>query len=134
MRVFLDTNVLVGAFASRGLCADLFEVVLLEHELITGNGVLRELRRALQQKIRLPKRHCDQIVEFVQGAAANRVQSSSPIRAPVDPDDAAILGEALSGESDLFVTGDAAVQQLALLGRMRILSPRSFWDLLHSGA
>jgi len=28
VRVFLDTNVLVAAFATRGLCADLMRVVL----------------------------------------------------------------------------------------------------------
>lgn len=47
MRVFLDTNVLVSAFASRGLCADLFELVLVEHDLVLGRTVLRELNKAL---------------------------------------------------------------------------------------
>lgn len=42
MRVLVDTNVLVSAFASRGFCADLFELVLLEHELIVGSNVLRD--------------------------------------------------------------------------------------------
>lgn len=32
MRVFLDTNVLVSAFATRGLSADVFRLVLAEHE------------------------------------------------------------------------------------------------------
>jgi uncharacterized protein len=41
LRVFLDTNVLVSAFAARGLCADLFELVLLQHELILSRSVLR---------------------------------------------------------------------------------------------
>ncbi len=43
MRVFLDTNVLVSAFAARGICADLLELVLLEHDLIIGRHVLGEL-------------------------------------------------------------------------------------------
>ena len=30
MRLFLDTNVLVAAFATRGLCADLLSAVLAE--------------------------------------------------------------------------------------------------------
>jgi hypothetical protein len=38
--VFLDTNVLVSAFASRGLCADLFETVLLEHDFLVGRNVI----------------------------------------------------------------------------------------------
>jgi hypothetical protein len=32
--VFLDANVLVSAFATRGLSAELLELVLLEHRLI----------------------------------------------------------------------------------------------------
>jgi hypothetical protein len=43
VKVFFDTNVLLDAFATRGLCADLFAHVLLEHELLTGEFVLREL-------------------------------------------------------------------------------------------
>ncbi len=36
MKVFLDTNVLVSAFTTRGLSADLFRLVVAEHELLTG--------------------------------------------------------------------------------------------------
>ena len=55
MRVFLDTNVLVAAFATRGLCADVMRVVLAEHQ-VTGDVVLRELRKALARRIKLPRR------------------------------------------------------------------------------
>jgi predicted nucleic acid-binding protein len=133
LRIFPDTNVLFSAFASRGLGADLFEVIVLEHALITGKAVLAELRQSLQQEIRLPARRCEEIVEFLRGAAATCVQSSSPISAAVDADDAVILGEAVSGRSEIFVTGDAGVQRLAELDQMKILSPRNLWDYLHSG-
>ena len=56
MRVFFDTNVLAAAFATRGLCADLFAHVLLEHELVVGEVVLRELRNKLKTKLKLPVR------------------------------------------------------------------------------
>jgi predicted nucleic acid-binding protein len=49
LRGFLDTNVLVSAFATRGLCADVLRHVLTEHELLTGEVVLAELRRALRE-------------------------------------------------------------------------------------
>ena len=53
MRVALDTNVLVAAFATRGLCADLVRVVLAEHELVFPPAVRTELRRVLAKKIGL---------------------------------------------------------------------------------
>ena len=51
MKVFLDTNVLASALTTRGLCAELFEVVLQSHELLTSDPVLRELERILPEKL-----------------------------------------------------------------------------------
>jgi hypothetical protein len=50
LRVFLDTNVLVAAFATRGLCADLLRVVLVRHELVVADVVLDGCR-ALKREI-----------------------------------------------------------------------------------
>lgn len=69
MRVFLDTNVLVSAFASRGLCAELLELVLLDHDLIIGQAVLRELEKALREKVKLPNARSAEIVEFISSEA-----------------------------------------------------------------
>jgi len=134
VRVFLDTNVLVSAFASRGLCADLFELVLLEHDLILGRNVLRELAKALRQKIKLPAARSDEIVEFITGEAAQVVDDAAPIAAEVGADDALVLGEALAGESNIFVTGDAALSKLDAIEKLEIVSPRRLWEILRSGA
>jgi predicted nucleic acid-binding protein len=55
LRVFLDTNVLVSAFASRGICADLLRYVLVEHDLLVGEVVLVELERVLLGRIKVPR-------------------------------------------------------------------------------
>jgi putative PIN family toxin of toxin-antitoxin system len=130
VKVFLDTNVLVSAFASRGICADIFELVLLEHDLLTGENVLRELGKALRQKIRLPAAVESEVVELVEGEVPAGIKDSAPLRAPVDDDDARVLGEATHGGADLFVTGDAALLKLGRLDRLQIVSPRQFWELL----
>jgi putative PIN family toxin of toxin-antitoxin system len=132
LRVFLDTNVLVSAFASRGLCADLFELILLEHELIVGTRVLVELRRSMRQKIKLPAARSDEIIEFVREHTNTFIQSGEPIVAAVDDADARVIGEAITGRADVFVTGDTAIQRLGGMGQMRILSPRAFWEYLHA--
>jgi putative PIN family toxin of toxin-antitoxin system len=134
LRIFLDTNVLVSAFASRGLCADLFELILLEHELVVGTQVLAELRRALRLKIKLPAARCDEIDEFLREHGGILAESVPPVIAAVDDDDARVLGQAIAGAADVFVTGDAAIQRLARIERMRILSPRAFWNSLRSRA
>ena len=132
MRVFLDTNVLVSAFAARGLCADLFERVLLEHELILGRNVLLELTKVLQKKVKLPAQEAERIVGFVSGEATQLVESYLPVSAPVDIDDAIVLGEALNGRAEVFVTGDAMLLRVGRIEQLKIVSPRMFWELLQS--
>lgn len=131
MRVFLETNALVSAFACRGIRADLFELVLLDHELISGRNVLRAPAAALRSKIRLAKAHADAIVEFVAAEAAFHSEHAEPEDADADADDALVRAEALGGRSGVFVSGDAALLRLGALGAMRVLSPRQFREALH---
>ena len=130
MRVFLDTNVLVSAFATRGLCADLFELGLLQHQLILSRSVLRELEKALRQKVKLPARDSAAIIGFLTDQAQHLLASSLPVGAAVDPDDAVVLGDAVEGHAEVFVTGDAKILALRRHGELRIVSPRAFWELL----
>ena len=44
MGVLLDTNVLIAAFISRGACADLLEHVIRQHEVVSSDALLEELR------------------------------------------------------------------------------------------
>ena len=132
MRVFLDTNVLVSAFATRGLSADLLELVLIEHDLITGRNVLRELDRVLRTRIKLPAARCAEIVEFVGLEAFTVIENAAAADCEADEDDKLILGEAIAGRSEVFITGDAVVIALGELGTMRILTPRQLWEKLRT--
>jgi putative PIN family toxin of toxin-antitoxin system len=128
VRVFLDTNVLVSAFATRGLCADLLELVLLEHDLVLGRHVVQELNKALRSKLRLPAALSSAIVDFVSGEATQTIEQAAPALVQADTADARVLGEALAGKAALFVTGDAALLELGTIENMEIVSPRGFWE------
>jgi len=112
VRVFVDTNVLVSAFASRGLCAEVLELVLLDHDWILGRNVVRELDEALRERLKLPFRHPAEIVDFILGEVAQLIDKADAASVNVDAADALVLGEALAARGELFVTGDTA-----LLGR-----------------
>ena len=130
MRVFLDTNVLVAAFATRGLCADVMRVVLAEHQLITGEVVLHELRKALDRRIKLPTATIDDILTLLREQEVvpkPRKPSEVPVR---DPDDRWILASAMVGRADVLVTGDRDLIDIANKAPLPILDPRAFWDLL----
>ncbi|MGQ0546516.1 MAG: putative toxin-antitoxin system toxin component, PIN family [Betaproteobacteria bacterium] len=130
MRVFLDTNVLVSAFATRGLSADLLELVLVGHELVTGRAVLRELDRVLRAKLKIPPPRAAEIVAFVSGEAVQVAEDAPLADCKADEDDRLVLGEALAVGAEVCVTGDGALLALGRIGQMRIVSPRELWQLL----
>jgi putative PIN family toxin of toxin-antitoxin system len=129
VKVFLDTNVLASALTTRGLCADLFEVVLQSHELLTSDPVLRELKRILPGKL-------SQSEEITQGfihllsTHALVVKSEPPFPSLPDPDDEPIVAAALAGKASVFVTGDKALLQIQRVEDLAIISPRNFWEML----
>jgi putative PIN family toxin of toxin-antitoxin system len=132
VRIFLDTNVLVSAFAARGLCAEVLQLVLLDHELITGRNVLRELEKALREKVKLSVGRSTEIIDFVSNEATQNVDKAEPAQLDIDAADALVVGEALAGRAELFVTGDAALLGLAVAEPLKVLSPRQFWETLRS--
>ncbi len=134
MRVFLDTNVLVAAFATRGLCADVLRHVLAEHELLLSDQVLSELKRTLRDKIRLPPAEIENVVALLahQTVVATPREPLTGLRL-ADADDVRILTAALAARADVFVTGDAEVLALGQAASLAIRSPREFWSLARSG-
>ena len=47
MKIVLDTNVLIAAFIARGVCTDVFERVIDEHELLLSPFILKEFERVM---------------------------------------------------------------------------------------
>jgi uncharacterized protein len=130
VRVFLDTNVLVSAAATRGLCADVLREVLASHELLTSAQVLSELRRVLRMKLGVAQ---DLIDDFISLIRQNTVLAQPGPPPPVqigDRDDLPVLSAAIAGKAEVFVTGDKELLDLKEVKSLAILSPRQFWDRL----
>ena len=130
MKVFLDTNILASALATRGLCADVLRVILANEELVTSVEVLVELKRVLVKKFRMPKQLAVEVMAFLKLDTAISAASINYVVIFADKDDALILSAALSAQSDVFVTGDKLVLGLKKIGKMRILSAREYWESL----
>lgn len=130
MRVFLDTNVLVSAYAARGICADLVRFILAEHELLTGEVNLAELRRVLGGRFGASPGRVDAIESELR-AETIVPRPTEPGPVPVrDPDDGWVLASALSGEADLLVTGDRDLLDVQV--PIPIVDPRGCWDRLRA--
>jgi len=65
--VFPDTNVLVSAFGTRGLCAGVLRLILGEHELLTGEVVIEELPGVLRRKFGVPIETVNEIESLLRG-------------------------------------------------------------------
>ena len=132
MKIYLDTNVLVAAFATRGLCADVLHAVLAEHQLVTGEAGLAETGRILRQKIRLSREVVAELETFLR-QQSTVVRNPRPLSIKLrDTDDLAILAEALAGEADVLVTGDRDLLDIGDGAPLPIVTPRGLWDLLRS--
>jgi uncharacterized protein len=133
LKVFLDTNVLVAAFATRGLCADVLRTVLAEHELVLGEVVLHEFRDVLSKKFKVPEdaiRAAEAVFEGVTPVPRPESPSRLGIR---DPADRWVLASAEAAGADVLVTGDEDLLSIAGESVIRIASPRAFWELLRTG-
>jgi putative PIN family toxin of toxin-antitoxin system len=130
MRVLLDTNVLVSAVATRGLGADVFRAVLGAHELVACSQVLQEVRRILHMKFSVPEQSIGEYLELIGQEAINAEPEDPPDLPIEDQDDAAIVAAAISAGAQVLVTGDHDLQSLKSIGKIRIISPRTFWEEL----
>lgn len=134
MRVFLDTNVLLGALISPHGPPDLIFRAwrAAEFELVTSEVQLEELRRASRcpkLKAILPAHRVGTMVNNMQSAIVLGVLPALPDGMELsDPNDTFLLAMALASEADYLVTGDrrAGLLQRSTIGRTRIVTPTKF--------
>ncbi len=129
MKVFLDTNVLASAAATRGLCADVLREVFASHELFISAQVLGELRRVLL-KFGVGQDLIDDFIWLLERDSASAEPAQLPRIELKDRDDLAIVGAAITAGVEVLVTGDKELLDLSRIGNLEILSPRQFWERL----
>ena len=133
MKVYLDTNVLVSAFTARGLCADLVRFLLAEHELLTGEVNLGELRRVLVERFGASAALAASVESQLRDqtiVAQPKTVGGIPVR---DADDALVLASALASDASMLVTGDQDLLSMAELVALPIVTPRVAWERLRTG-
>jgi uncharacterized protein len=130
VRVVLDTNVLIAAFATRGLCEDVLRTVLAEHELIVSEFILAELERVLVEKLKMPRARARAVTDFVRDAA-QVVNPTDPATWPEsDPDDGWIVATAIAGGAQVLVSGDRDLLSTSEASPFEVVDPRGFWERL----
>ena len=133
MRLVLDTNVIIAAFGARGLCAELFEVCLSEHTILTSEYILKEVREKLLKKIYLPLPVVNEIIDYLREeleiVKPERVEDS----VCRDKEDLPVVGTATAGKAEYLITGDRELLRVKRYRDIRILELRQFWHILTGG-
>ena len=132
MKVFLDTNVLISALATRGLCAELYERLLMEHEVMIGEPVVAEVLDIMRRKFRAGDDLLAKVEAELRLLEIVPAQPAAPKLPIKDREDPWIIACALAGKADCFVTGDAELLELVKVENLPIFSPRVCWEKLLS--
>jgi len=131
MRIVLDANVIIAAFAARGLCESVLELCLVSHDLLLSEALLTEIRGNLHRKIKLPPKTVEQIEHILRENGTLLVPALISANTCRDPGDAHVLGLAVAGQAECLVTGDKDLLVLKRFRQCQIMSPREFSILIH---
>jgi len=130
MKIFLDTNVLASAAATRGLCADVLREVFASHDLFISEQVLNELRRVLRLKFGVGQDLIDDFIQLLHQDSVLAQPSRVPKIKLQDTEDLTILAAAITAGAEVLITGDKELLDLGRVENLEILSPRQFWEKL----
>ena len=132
MKVVFDTNVLVSAFVTEGVCSKLLgRARRRQFFLLTSPFILKELEAVLLKKLSATKGETRQVLRILAEAISTLVQPAQPVSGICrDPDDDPILSCAIAASADYLVTGDSDLLALREFRKTRIVAPRDFELLL----
>jgi len=128
VRVVFDTNVLLAAFLTEGLCAKLLiRARKREFEMFLCPVIFSELERILKKKFKANPQEITETLAIINEAAQQTVTPDRTVEGICrDKDDDHILACAAAIKAEYLVTGDADLLTLKIFEGIRILSPRDF--------
>ena len=127
MKAVFDTNVLVAAFVTEGVCAKLLGRARRKQlDLVLSPFILEEFANVLSRKFSASKEQINAACTLISEAAQTVHHTSVVSGICRDPDDDQILSCALSAKADYLVTGDIDLLELKEFHGIKILTPGAF--------
>jgi uncharacterized protein len=136
VKVVLDTNVLLSAIATRGVCEAVLDLCVDRDDLtiVSSEHILTEFAYQLRAIFGMTADETRVIVDFLRNHALIVIPAEVPANACRDLNDLPILGTALAVKADYLVTGDKDLLDLKKFNSIPILTPRAFFDLLQQSS
>ncbi len=131
MKAILDTNVLIAAFLTDGICAKLLvRARKRDFDLILCDGILQEFKRVLKNKFAASPHETSEAL-IILSEATLEILGQTDLITPIcrDSDDDLILACARDAVADYVVTGDEDLLVLKNYEGISIVTPREFEKL-----
>jgi len=131
VKAVFDTNVLIAAFLTEGICAKLIvRAHRRDFDLILCDGILQEFKRVLKKKFATSPHETSEALTILSEATQEILGQTDSIT-PIcrDSDDDLILACAKDAVADYIVTGDEDLLVLKNYEWVRIVNPREFEKL-----
>ena len=130
MRVLFDTNVLLSAFLTEGLCSKLFaRAKKKEFELYICPFVLNEFKGKLLKKFSATAVEIEEALSLIEDISIpiNPVTDHIIVKGVCrDKDDDNVLACALAAKANYLVTGDPDLLTIGTYREIAIIKPREF--------
>lgn len=128
MKAVFDTNILIAAFLTEGLCSGLLiRARKRNFDLVLSDDIIREFKNTLTRKFKISSADVSEITPIVTEAVSEIIDKTTPIaRTCRDQDDDMIIACAVSATADYIVTGDEDLLMLKRYKNIVIINPRNF--------
>ena len=128
MKAVFDTNVLIAAFLTEGVCSGLLIRARKQaFNLVLCDDIIREFEGILIKKFKLTSTDISEISAIVSEAASEILHKLGPIpNICRDPNDDMIIACAIDAAADYIVTGDEDLLTLKRYKDIVIINPRNF--------
>lgn len=124
MKLVFDTNVVVAGILAEGLCREILEIHVPEHDVILSQVLWDELMATLRRKFDIAPDDLPILALYRQHSTWCEPAALADAVCR-DPDDW-VLATAVAGEAEAIVSGDADLLTLSSYVGIQILSPRQF--------
>jgi uncharacterized protein len=125
VKLVFDTNVVIAGIVAEGLCREILEIHVPEHDVILSQVLWDELVATLRRKFDLAPEDLP-ILALYRQHSTWREPAALAEAVCRDPDDDWVLATAVAGGAEAIVSGDADLLTLSSSLGIEILSPRQF--------
>ena len=131
MKAVFDTNVLIAAFMTEGLCSSLLiRARRHDFDLVLSSDIIRKFKSTLTKKFKISSADVSEIAAIVKEAAIEVIDQPKQIASICrDKNDDMVIACAVSGDADYIVTGDEDLLVLKRYKNILIVKPRNFETL-----